>query len=784
MATTAEMLPAMDIPGKPTTPSPPSSSFTFPRPRSPTKAETNSLKNQSPSHTHPKNSSADLKPNAHPYPIKTTATALLSRSNSVSSSPVSRHHYVPTPPSPAPSPAKKDGARRAEYRGHRYSRSLSSSDDMYLPSSGSSTANPGSGGVHGPRALPIPPGVSNNSIASMNAAAGAGVYSGTSPKRWTPAQLAAHLGDAVSHEAGEWVARRGVGGRAFMRMAEEDLAAMGAPASLRPAARALRQGVLQGQLESSSPMSSSGSESGFPFSERSPTRASPTRMSPAPEEGEEAEGDDDTPSRHPRQTPHIAGSASPFTSKHDLTTSPFTSRDNDQSPTHHGGRFRNGRVQGMVRSFESSGSDASEGEYSPERGTGNGIRRTRTTSTGSASGSGFPMGRENGGDFAGSTFRSGSAFRPPSAGSQHSASDEDGVGGTLRPHAQGRALPVRPDGMNLGATVRGPLGTDNTSTTIRALPTGNAPIWNGNTTGNVTTHTTAAEEEMTVEELLALGEPQLEPQGTGGSWRRKGRRVRREADRETNGVPLSPEQDGLMLQHSTGGRPLPARPMSVSAHNTGNAPDLHLHHPRPKAGVHAWEADEGLVGSTVKRVPPPAVGGFSFQEDRDAPTRERERVALEKAEAEREAAARGRERGRAVREQVVEAQKENTALRGMVEEFRMRLEEVERRVGAMERAASSRATHTPPTTSKLTTATPAALTITERLDPRRLLALFGSAQEQEAEGAKSKGRIEDFVGPTTITALPSYVLLVGLGMCAVVLRVLVRRGLGAVRKRP
>ncbi|KAJ7732350.1 hypothetical protein DFH07DRAFT_144015 [Mycena maculata] len=207
MAATTDMPTSLPTPPSP---SPPSSSFSFPRPYSPTK---------------------DVKPNTHPYPIKTTSTALLSRSNSVSASPATRHHYVPPPP-PSPSPnAKESGGRRGEYRGHRYSRSLSSSEDMYLPNNANSGV--GSGGtngnaVQGPRALPVPPGVSNNSIASMGMSANAAALAGTSPKRWTPAQLAAHLGASVSHEAGEWAARRGVGGRAFMRMAEEEMAAMGA----------------------------------------------------------------------------------------------------------------------------------------------------------------------------------------------------------------------------------------------------------------------------------------------------------------------------------------------------------------------------------------------------------------------------------------------------------------------------------------------------------------------------------------------------------------------------
>ncbi|KAJ6506438.1 hypothetical protein DFH09DRAFT_1334789 [Mycena vulgaris] len=96
----------------------------------------------------------NLKPNAHPYPIKTTSTAALARSNSGSSSPAAaRHHYIPTP-----SPA-------------------------------------------GPRALPVPPGVSKHSRGLGAAPAR------PQPKRWMPAQLAAHPGSVVSSERGG-----GVGG--------------------------------------------------------------------------------------------------------------------------------------------------------------------------------------------------------------------------------------------------------------------------------------------------------------------------------------------------------------------------------------------------------------------------------------------------------------------------------------------------------------------------------------------------------------------------------------------
>ncbi|KAJ7452860.1 hypothetical protein FB451DRAFT_1520913 [Mycena latifolia] len=163
-----------------------------------------------------------LKPNARPCPVKMMATVLLSRSNSASGAPVARHHYVqPTPPSPAASPAR-EGGRRGEYCGHRYSRSLSSSKNLYLPAPASSSSsangngnNGSGGGIQGPCALPIPPNVHATSLVN------------TPPKRWTPAELAVHLGNAVSREGGECVVRGGVGGRAFMRMSDEEIVSIG-----------------------------------------------------------------------------------------------------------------------------------------------------------------------------------------------------------------------------------------------------------------------------------------------------------------------------------------------------------------------------------------------------------------------------------------------------------------------------------------------------------------------------------------------------------------------------
>ncbi|KAJ7734439.1 hypothetical protein B0H16DRAFT_153055 [Mycena metata] len=810
------------------------------RSRSPTKHEFTAFPS-SPSLT-------DLKPNAHPYPIATTATGVLSRSNSLSSpSPAvgGRHHYVPVPPSPSASPTHnkhhsnsnnggregggsggggagagkdRERERRTEYRGHRYSRSLSSSEDMYSTDgqrvygesrggggAGSGDGKDYTGNVLGPRALPVPPGVSANSIAAQNAAkkGGYSVYAaanaGTSPKRWTPAQLAAHLNLTISPEAGAWAERRNVGGKAFMRMREEELEAMGAPPSLRPAARALRQEVLQLQHQVASPVSSS-SDLSEHSDDGSLLSSSPTRIDEGQEDDEEAE--DGTPQHDRRRTMSVP-SPSPFALKQFAPApgSPFASLSNatsgggspyaaDSSPT--GGRFRNGRVRGMVRSFESSGSEAEDGGSSPERekGMGSGFR----TGSGfrAANGSGFRAAN-------GSGFRSGNG-----AGDGRSESGEDEVGGTVRPQ---RALPVRPDGvegvLDLGATVRGPdaspvPGHGRTSSTHGSGTHTRAPV------GDYTHVNAVREDEMTVEELLALeGDSPtagvLSPAHTGGaagSWRRNRRRGRGaggEGDEEQQQQQqrtehlVTPQRTG----NGGGSRPLPAHPSPLN--HTAAARSS-------SGGVHAWEADEEPVGGTMKWVPsvPAAASLFadqplfaSISEVVDSPpratakapdnakeqeaaaaaARERARAALV---AEAEAQERGRARGAAVRAQL----EETASLRKLVDAFRVRLEEVERRVGVMEAEAASAALNMPPPPS----AQPST-SVVQRLDPRRLLALFAAPAQRKRSGEDSgNGNNNNFVGPTTLGALPSYVLLVSLGMCAVVLRVLVKKSLGAVRR--
>ncbi|KAF8133605.1 hypothetical protein K438DRAFT_806174 [Mycena galopus ATCC 62051] len=433
-------------------------------------------------------------------------------------------------------------------------------------------------------------------------------------------------------------------------MGEEELRGMGAPPALRPAARALRQEVLASSsstsLSSSSSVSDDEGTSNSPFrrgGSTSPTRPRVSAVYEEPGEIEDADGDadldpqdDGTPS-HRRRTMSVpvaspfanaTSSSSPFAPKH--KQSPFASRyeyptngddgrgraspSPSPSPT---GRFRNGRVKGMVRSFESSGSESGSPERDRERGSG--FRNVNASANGS--GSGF---RNEGG--------SGFLRRKAS----QSEGEDDDVGGTVRPHAHiqaqgtgssgnGRALPVRPDSasaygygyskahvdvLDLGATVRGPVLVPVPMHAHGFLGTASS-----NGTGTTPQDKDQDEEELTVEELIAredavggigmgvgMSMGSMTPNHTGGAWR-KGSSKRGLG--VGMGMGMSPQSTGgsgngnsIEGRHPTGGRPLPAHPTASSA-----AYAQHTQQRTSSGGVHAWEADEGATGSTVKWVP-------------------------------------------------------------------------------------------------------------------------------------------------------------------------------------
>ncbi|KAI0310089.1 hypothetical protein OF83DRAFT_1088614 [Amylostereum chailletii] len=245
------------------------------------------------------------KPNPHPYAIKTTSTGVLSRSNSSGhATPSTRHHYVPPPPR---SPKRTSKERSSEYRGHRYSKSLTGSDIDFPPSpSPSESAQP----------LPGPPSPtrSQRSISEDGASIGSphrrtkradtlpslrlsetgtdtgddegvglglglgiGLLGGedlpSNPKTWTPSQLSTYLVTAlrvrgadtssapiaapVARDIAAWVRKESITGRTFLRWRAEDLELLGINTlwrtALLNAARNLRQNVLRGRIWGTSP---------------------------------------------------------------------------------------------------------------------------------------------------------------------------------------------------------------------------------------------------------------------------------------------------------------------------------------------------------------------------------------------------------------------------------------------------------------------------------------------------------------------------------------------------
>jgi hypothetical protein len=175
-----------------------------------------------------------LKPNPHPYAIKTTHTALLSRSNSSGHNTPSKNFYSPSSGTPSRSRTK----HAHEYRGHRYSTSLTGELPFPLPSPLPSpthlhlSESEGDALLRRPRAETLPTYLADNDNAlSVEPKEDLPL----NPKTWTPSQLSVYLTRAlrvrsgelpperVAHDIASWVRREGVTGRTFLRWTDENL---------------------------------------------------------------------------------------------------------------------------------------------------------------------------------------------------------------------------------------------------------------------------------------------------------------------------------------------------------------------------------------------------------------------------------------------------------------------------------------------------------------------------------------------------------------------------------
>ncbi|KAI9001488.1 hypothetical protein BD414DRAFT_404874 [Trametes punicea] len=314
-----------------------------------------------------------LKPNPHPYAIKTTSTALLTRSNTSGYNVnATRHYYVPLSP---------NSTRSDSSKGHRASKSLSSVTEsptreaprpLPAPPALDITVDRKTGKhdrygyVSADEAIALPRGRPRRSetmpviplpTSGMLSPAPSIEELPDNPKLWTPSQLATYLtcalrvtsggkaGDVesiglpplVAKDIAAFVKSARIDGRTFLRMNEEDLEALGMNKKWRQALlaalRNLRQNVLKGRI-----WGPDGSPTSSPSPESAPTAQIFSNA------------------LFNSSSSSIESSSSVSAGEGDQADGPGALLGRSKAR-----RYRNGRVRGMVETFERSGSFSSEG---------------------------------------------------------------------------------------------------------------------------------------------------------------------------------------------------------------------------------------------------------------------------------------------------------------------------------------------------------------------------------------------------------------------------------------
>ncbi|KAF8528218.1 hypothetical protein BU17DRAFT_81478 [Hysterangium stoloniferum] len=273
--------------------------------------------------------------NSHPYAIKSSSSGILTRSASSPSHTSTQHHYVPlitTSPSPG-------NGRYVLSRKHSY------------PAVGA-TPSP----IPTPDIPPTPPltlRVKRRETAPTTSwPSRSDTEQGlpANPKLWTPSHLATYLSSAlrltggaklpvpVARDIAAFVVRERLGGRAFLRMTREDYDSLGIntlwKSALSDASRSLRQNLVRGRI--------------MGFGNGASTSLDDLSLD-IDEEDDDLQVSLDL---------HAAAS---------LTQSPSSYTPWDRKRTL--GRFKAGRVKGMVENFERSSSESgSEGEWETWKG--------------------------------------------------------------------------------------------------------------------------------------------------------------------------------------------------------------------------------------------------------------------------------------------------------------------------------------------------------------------------------------------------------------------------------
>ncbi|KAF9499954.1 hypothetical protein BDN71DRAFT_1502447 [Pleurotus eryngii] len=507
-----------------------------------------------------------LKPNPHPYAIKTTSTALLSRSNSSSQSARPIHSYIP---SPSPSPTRSRPSQRqygySHGSGHRYSRSLTGDS---------------------PRPLPVPPSPSPTKqlyTSGHGHSPSFDVDLPANPKLWTPSQLATYLATALRVRSGEslqlpapvardiaaFVKTSKITGKEFLRFNEQDLNDYGInqlwSTALFAASRTLRQNVLKGRIWGFGNNDFNGPSSNDPpFGEHvqydSASSTSSLDIDRSHSDNDFFDTTFQSNAKHPL----------------DDVTPVKRARKGRVSV----GKLRNGRVKGMVETFERSGSvDESTGRSG----------RTRSGSESSVGGS------------------------------------EDPVHPTLRPHQTGTAIyhtqppQFLPPSHQVSEPFQSDAETYDTATEGGQYDTATEGGDEGGGSGEPSPQApklervAQADEELSMEELLA----QIEVEKSSGihAWELDGNGTAIVTMKHLPSTSETPVERSISSVDSLKGRPLPHPPASGSpvvflpaaqtlpSQSTGSRqlpalPNSHILAPKPQRGSlrglgASWNAIDG-----------------------------------------------------------------------------------------------------------------------------------------------------------------------------------------------
>ncbi|KZP29954.1 hypothetical protein FIBSPDRAFT_946455 [Athelia psychrophila] len=760
-------------------------------------------------------------PNAHPYAIKTTSTALLTRSNSAHATQGGRHYYVPlaSPVSGGSnsSSSSRSGSRDSNkgsnkgsrsrsgseagsgedgggnkngYRGHRYSRSLGSD---YTPAPYASAPSP----------VPVPIASRRNTFSELLSTITSWPDLPDSPKTWTPAQLAAYL--APYPAAAAWVSARGLGGRAFVRIENVDLdPAIPEPmrTTLLTIASALRTAALKGRIyiDSSSLApslilpSSSHPHPRLSTEPESPAENffSPTSFSPAPspyavlaQETLPTPVEDFAPNRAERKR---AGYAS---------LSRAGARNLGLSGVGGGagsvGKSRRGKVRGLVDSWErsaseSEGESASESESGMEGGAPRQRRRERVVNLTSPAPTAAnlllatPVEGDNDSEPSMDTL-----LASDSASWGARAWEEDlGAGETVKrvPAAPSAAAPVllpfvagtnasTARSVRIKGSLRGTRGREGARRVVTAIFAAEPTSYDDEAVASeekendeASASVVAPSQDTVVEEVDG------EEDGPGSTY------VLVEAE-DAIAVPAEIAEAseapgdhdlGALIGRSYSLEALLEAGLAHQAQAAATALDtVASAEPAPATGTHQdQEADNSLEASLeaslVHQTTPAAVLLAADFLNIALPAVPATDGGLEVQDQDDEI--------RALRASLDET-------RRAVDVLRRRLEEVERRVARGEELSQAlRTTTTASGLSKRAVARALAWVFPARAQPSG----HANVVEGDSRSGTGKGRGDD----PPVSALPGYVLLVSLGMCAVVLRVVLRRvargkvlGLGA-----